>query len=335
MTSSVAELRTAGVTWDASDAVAITLQLIGALLDHDGADEVEPPYGPPSMDNVFLKEDGSVVCRGCRATPAVSEVGVFLDSLLHEGSGRVPGGLRYTIARALLDVDAPPFDSLHDFARDLVRHEHGVRAVLVRGVLGRAGAPPVSTAASLIDRRRPYASASELRRALREAEQRWYEHRPQMTPARVIDLHPPALPPRDRTTTAAAACLAAGLALLCTGEFMHRRQPVVAPTAPLVAYPVPADAPRVEPERGIIVVRDVPSSPTRVWRPDVRRASVKRARAQQRSANAVRWQPASRSVGRAGGRPFDQAQGRPSSRGVLDRLRLGWLRTAFVVRSDF
>jgi hypothetical protein len=325
MTCSVAELRARGITIEPAEAVAVAQQLISDLLNHR-ASEVQPPYGPPSADNVWLHDDGSVVCRGCKTTPAVSEVGIFLEALLPAGSPRVPGGLRYTIARALLNVDVPPFDSLADFSRDLERHERGQSADLVRRVLARASGEP-AVALALVERRRARASASELRRALREADARWYEHQPPVTPAPVIDLYPPALPPRERTTTAAVACLAAGLALICTGEFMHRRQTpiLVTQTAPAVAQTAAAAPPRAEVERGIIAVRDVPFSAVRASRPDAPRVVVKRAVA-RRSTPAVR-RPA------AASRSFDRGQVRPPSRGVLDRLRLGWLRNAFNVHS--
>src|SRR3954462_3863036 len=112
MTSSIAELRARRIMFEPAEAVAIAQQLIRSIADHHVPHELEPPFGPPSAENVFLNDDGSVVCRSCGATPAISEMAIFLDSLLPGGSQRVPGGLRYTIARALLDVEAPPFDSL-------------------------------------------------------------------------------------------------------------------------------------------------------------------------------------------------------------------------------
>jgi hypothetical protein len=115
MSTSIAECRAAGVVFEADEAVAIAQQLITALRDPGNTDEVHTPYGPPSAENVFLEEDGSVACRGCRVTPVVSEIAIFLEDLLPPGSPRVPGGLRYTMARALLNVDVPPFDSLADF----------------------------------------------------------------------------------------------------------------------------------------------------------------------------------------------------------------------------
>jgi hypothetical protein len=346
MTRSIAELRAAGVVFTASEAVAITQQLIAVLRDpHDG-DLVQPPFGPPTPDNVFLGDDGSVVCRGCGATPAVSEVGNFLDSLLADGSIRVPGGLRYTIARALLNVDVPPFDSLDDLSRDLARHERGPRVEWVRGVLARAAGQRPETKLALVDRRRARPSESELRRALREADARLFEQRPPVI-VQQIDVQP--VPPRSLRP--AAACLAAGVLLMCAGEFMHSRHasalnqvegpiaathtaaPIVEPARPAAA---PADeAPRGEsiasvqppaqraPARGIIVVRDVPSPPARALRSDPRRVSARRT--------AVR--PAPATIRRQAPRPHFAATESEPSRGVLDRLRLGWLRGAFAARS--
>src|SRR5215216_5801646 len=166
MTCSIDELLDAGVILEADEAVAIAQQLIAALRDPGQTDEVQPPYGPPSTENVLLKEDGTVFCRGCNATPAVSEIGRFLDSLLPEGSPRVPGGLRYTIARAQLNVDVPPFGSLHELSQDLARHEFGERDMAVRRALARFSAVSAPAAVSRVDRRRQHASVTDLRRAL-------------------------------------------------------------------------------------------------------------------------------------------------------------------------
>ena len=165
---------------EADEAVAIAQQLIAALRDLRETDEVQPPYGPPSTENVFLKEDGTVLCRGCKATAEVSDIGHFLESLLPEGSPRVPGGLRYTIARALLNVDVPPFGSLDDFSRDLARHEFGDRAAAVRRALARYGAVSAAAAVPRVDRRRQHASVTDLRRALREADARLFEREQQL-----------------------------------------------------------------------------------------------------------------------------------------------------------
>src|SRR3954469_158377 len=116
---SIAELLNAGLTLEAHEAVAIAQQLVGDLRQGEHTSGLEPPYGPPTATNVILMSDGSVTCVGCETTPAVSEVSIFLDALLPAGSPRVPGGLRYTIARGMLDVDVPPFDSLEEFSQAL------------------------------------------------------------------------------------------------------------------------------------------------------------------------------------------------------------------------
>ena len=51
------------------EAVAVVQQLIASNL---AAPQPAPPYGPPSLDNVFLSDEGDVVCRACVVTPAVS-----------------------------------------------------------------------------------------------------------------------------------------------------------------------------------------------------------------------------------------------------------------------
>ena len=136
--------------------------------------------------------------------------------------------------------------------------------------------------------------------------------------------------------TATAACLAAGLALIGTGELMHRRGgPVAAPTpAPIAAQSsapdiaarttvpdiaaqssAPDRLPPAAPEGGVVAVTDAPSMSASASRPEVRRIAVKRTKRPTPTAS----------------RP---SSSRPASRGVLDRLRLGWLRNAFSPRSS-
>jgi hypothetical protein len=146
------------------------------------------------------------VCTGFDVAPAVSEVAILLQAML-ASAARVPGGLQYAIARALLEVDAPPFDSLAEFSRALARFEQGDRRAAVRSLLGRhlmahrfasdmpsraAGAaaavgsspgvvepaaPSVGKPASrpAADRRRIAPQVTELRRHLRDADQRLFE----------------------------------------------------------------------------------------------------------------------------------------------------------------
>jgi hypothetical protein len=329
MTRSIADWQAAGFLFESDEAVAIAQELITNLLQPQHLDEARPPYGPPSPQNVFLKADGSVVCRGCLATPAVSEVAIFLEQLLPAGSPRVPGGLRYTLARALLNVDVPPFDSLQELSRDLARHERGDRSEVIRRALARAHSQR-APAPVLVERRRNGGRVTTLRRELREADVRLYQQGGgrRQEPA-VIDLVAAAqVPYRGRTLSAAAACLVVGCSLIGAGELMHR-QPTPAvpahasvsgvqtavsddlrrPSAPALVSPEPVR------ESGIITVRDV-RTPVRSSKPVARRISVKRA-ARPPLANVQR-QPVAR---------------RPS-RGVLDRLRLGWLKHAFTNHSD-
>src|ERR1700722_7658372 len=94
------------------EAVAIAQQLVTSL---EAQVEPAPPLGQPSLDNVRLGPEGSVMCSECTIRPAVAEIATLLRAMLsREGTARIPGALRYAIARALGEVDAPPFDSLAD-----------------------------------------------------------------------------------------------------------------------------------------------------------------------------------------------------------------------------
>jgi hypothetical protein len=165
----------------AAEAIAVALELIEA--DCDELD-IAPPFGPPALDNVRLTADGRVTCSACAATPAVSEIGILLDTMLPRGGGtKVPGAVRYTIARALLEVDAPPFDSIQEIAAALRRYEQGDRRALLRDLYARmpvqaepASAPPAGTekVVTFTERRRHGAAVAELRRHLRAADEERY-----------------------------------------------------------------------------------------------------------------------------------------------------------------
>jgi TolA-binding protein len=157
-----------GVELQYYEAVAIAQQLI-ALLDGD----VQPklPLGPPSLDSVRLGPDGSVICSTCATGPAVSEIAILLQAMLPRGgTTRVPGALRYTIARALCDVDAPPFGSLAELSAALMRQEAGDRFGVLRDLYSRATATPPRVVALNRERRRHTPSVSELRRQLRDVD---------------------------------------------------------------------------------------------------------------------------------------------------------------------
>jgi hypothetical protein len=173
-TKSIADVVGTGAGLEPHEAVAIIQQLMAHV-----EDDVElTQRGPPSLDNVRLGSDGSVVCRGCTPRPAVFEIATLLEAMLsRSGKTRVSGALRYTIARALLEVEAPRFPSVADFSAALKRHEKGDRDVVLRALYARTTAvdTPVETVSG--ERRRRAQSTAELRRQLREADEQLYLYR--------------------------------------------------------------------------------------------------------------------------------------------------------------
>jgi len=185
----LSEIISSGVTVEAGEAVAIVQQLIAAL---DDLVESPVPPGPLLPDNILIADDGTARCPACGTSPSIFEIGCLLQTLLPpHGAARVPGALRYAIARALLEVDAAPFDSIAEFSGALRRHEKADRPILVRQLFARADstesrARPVAegrrdrpseeqTAAVVVeDRRRRAPSIAELRRQLREADEERY-----------------------------------------------------------------------------------------------------------------------------------------------------------------
>ena len=124
-----------GIQLKSHEAVAVVQQLIYS----GGTMELTPPFGPPTLDNVVMCADGRVVSQTSAVTPAMSEIGRLLEELLPPGRGvPVPGGLRYAIARALLEVDAAPFDSVAALSTALMRFETGDRREIVRALYARA-----------------------------------------------------------------------------------------------------------------------------------------------------------------------------------------------------
>jgi hypothetical protein len=180
------------------EAVAIAQQLITSTNVHV---QGSSPLAPLSLDNVRLGMDGSVERSACIVRPAVSEIGVLLAEMLpREGTTRVPGALRYTIARALLEVDAPPFDSATDLSVALARHEQGDRVAVLRDLYARAALKPPKNVATDLDRRRRTPSATVLRRRLREADEELFSYlnrsspapvAPQRAPSAMTEVDPP------------------------------------------------------------------------------------------------------------------------------------------------
>jgi hypothetical protein len=325
-TASLAEVLRAGVTIEAEEAVAIAQQLIASLRRGDRALAAAPPYGPPTPDTVTLGDDGSVTCCACETTPAVSEIAILLQSILRP-QARVPGGLRYTIARALLDVDVPPFDSLADLADTLTRYERGARSTIVARVMQRYASRVALVPLAAVERRR-HPRAADLRRSLREADARLYLQKVATDTVALTVTAPPRQPANVR---AGVACVAAGLLMIATGEIID-----LWPTAD----PAPAAAAAAAPPA---IARDIslPESepvnaslgPTARTRPEPRTSNLQ-TRTPARTSNLQtrapeRRVPRSRRAPQlARTQPARDTAKKPPSRSVLQRLRLNWLRNA-------
>jgi hypothetical protein len=306
---SIARVQAAGVAIEADEAVAIAQQLIATFRQRDAVQIVEAPFGPPTAENVYVNAAGRAICRACETTPAVSEMAIFLQSLLG-GRVYVPGGLRYTLARALLDVDVPPFDSLDDFSDTLARYERRPREHVIRSVFDRFQSRCAVVPAVVVERRRRSPS-TELRRALREADAQLYMQRA-ATQSLVVVPHPQ---PAPRSMRKAAAFIAAGLAMIALGEIVDWRDtnvplPPVAPIASVVPNTVEPRTENQEPR--------IPNPESRIPSPESR---IPNAEPRIPSAAAKRAISARTSVRRA--------PARKTSRGVFGRLRLGWLKNAF------
>jgi hypothetical protein len=149
----------------------------------------------------------------------VSEAAILLQELLPIGAP-LPGGLRYAIARALHEVDVPPFDSLGDFSNALARFERGDRRAAVRRLWRRAEAVHAlpSREGGRPDRR-AWRDVATVRRHLRESDRRLYE-----------DLV--ARQKRPGRTTRFAFGVAAGAALVTTAWFAQTALWPATPAAP-------------------------------------------------------------------------------------------------------
>ena len=270
---SLAALRDAGVALRPHEAVAIAQLLIRQPEVSEPV--VNPPYGPPTPESVEVDSDGSVVCTCSATTPAVSELAILLNALLPPEITRVPGGLRYAIGRALLEVEAPPFDSIEDFSRALARFERGDRRDVVRGLLERslAAAPAYaddSTFSALIarealpkpprfvERRRAGPGADELRRQLRDADRQFYE-------ALVVfddgEQPEPVAPARWRVPAVVGAALAASIAIIAVVQIVPRHRAPAAPSTAAAASRSPVKPVR-QPEALAPAVRPMPAAHT-------------------------------------------------------------------------
>ena len=205
-----------GVVLRTHEAVAIAQQLIHSDVDV----ELTAPLGPPTVESVVILADGRVASSSSAATPAVSDVGRLLESMLPRG-GRPPvsGALRYTVARALLEVDAPPFDSLQALSSSLARFEVGDRRQVLRSLVARAeGAGP-----RLVARAESREDAIPVRPVIE-----------------VVAAHSESAPHRGFAWTAAAAViLSFGIGWLAGSRTSREPAPTVASTTVEVTAPTP------------------------------------------------------------------------------------------------
>jgi WD40-like Beta Propeller Repeat len=137
LTIALSHLLGRGVRLETHEAVALARE----LLAH--------PCGIPTPENIQLGSDGSASCISTDGMPSVASVADLLLTLLPAGTPNVPAPLRYTIARGLEAVEAPPFASLGEFSNALERFEKGARRDMLRGVLQRGARPSRPIAASI------------------------------------------------------------------------------------------------------------------------------------------------------------------------------------------
>ncbi len=129
LTITLSQLLGRGVRLETHEAVALARK----LLAH--------PCGIPTPENIQLGSDGSVSCISTDGMPTVASVADLLLTLLPAGTPNVPAPLRYTIARGLEAVEAPPFKSLDEFSTVLARFEKGASRDVLRGVVQRGARP--------------------------------------------------------------------------------------------------------------------------------------------------------------------------------------------------
>jgi hypothetical protein len=320
-TITLSELLDRDVELTCADAVAL-VQLMMFEADITSA---RAPYGPPSLDNIALAADGSVHCMHTAATPSLVEAAVLLQALVARSHDRLPGGLRYAIGRALLEVEAPPFDTLEDFSAALTRFESGDRAERVSQLFnlgtGRRSPVPVMPAPASVrtERRRHEPNSAELRRQLREADLWLYEAR-----QRAASASAKATRSRRLKRAPIAACMAAGIALVAVGELSPSARAKLAairhvsqPTPARAATPVLPDPSRTSPPMPVAasdvataqMAESASSQVQNTERPASRtRPSVKSRRA---AASTIK---SSRSAKRSTDR----------DRGVIARIRFEW-----------
>ena len=291
---SIAELLGSGIRLTAPEAVAIARAALTCAPASPGT-AAEPVDVPATT---FIEPDGSIVYCGAHA-PAIGEVARLLKSLLPEGSPGVPGGLRYAIARALHEVDAPPFGSPDEFLNTLARFQTVAAPDVMEGRRGPIDSHETSRPRVPIERRRPQgATVTNLRYALREADSRLYKQQRSSEAAPTQAARPFV----GRRTAVIVAGIAAGILIFAAGVATRDH-----------LAPAPVLAPDLAPGLAEATATSVPPPADIVLEPPVRKTAVVKVKAQ----------PGARAVSRK------VADKESKNRGFFQRMHLQWLRKAF------
>jgi hypothetical protein len=318
----LAHLRNRSVVIQPHEAVAIAQQLIHPLRGtRSRRARTARRAGPPSLETVWLEADGCVT-SSCESTPAVSEIAIFLQSLLPSTTSSVPGGLRYAVARALLEVEARPFDSLEEFSTALSRFERGDRRQLVRAILASATKSPrerelervsAGAASASVERRRASLAVADLRRELREMDRLLYEARSASASRAVY------VPRWPRRWVPAAAVLATVSAAGGGWELRHQR-------AFLPAEPLSIDT---------LLAIDPPgpralfSNESNEHRGSIRMTGRARPVRHSVAETSVNELPAHYSVG-----PVQAPARRSVPSAIVNALKFKWLKDVFTTKSE-
>jgi hypothetical protein len=200
----VRQLRAGGCDLHADEAVAAVLSIGRAL---------QWQCVPPAADDLVFCSDGRVAGSAVEARPAMAaDFARLLHALLPEPGtqreGRVPGGVRVLVARALGASTLPPVVDAAAFGRSLERFapeplEHLVAGLVVRWAEQVAHGPEPSPRTDVLpDRRAARCRISQLRADLLEADLDRYALRRRLAGHASDSSGPPA--PPDRPGAAAA-----------------------------------------------------------------------------------------------------------------------------------
>jgi hypothetical protein len=178
-----------------------------------------------------------------------------------------------------------------------------------------------------VDRRRLTSEIFELRRQLRESDERLYDQQRAIDTLVAVAAVPVA---KRRRSSAVAAGLAIGLTLVGAGELMRSRPDAAPPAqAASIAPAADDDAPIIRPavvrQSGDLDGIEQKSSALSVTR---------RADAPHASRTTAGSEPSRSEQARVPKPPRAAARAERTRPGVLNRLRLGWLRGKIAIRHD-